>query len=67
MILLKWIVAAVLAYEIQCRLCDAASLRKHGIDHVTYGALSSCGAACKLLSLARVGAVQACEKARRRP
>src|SRR5881275_1402869 len=45
------ITAAVLAYEIQCRLCDAASLRKHGIDHVTYGALSSCAAACKLLGL----------------
>lgn len=45
------IVAAALAYEIQCRLCDAASLRKHGIDHVTYGALSSCAAACKLLDL----------------
>src|SRR5438874_971050 len=29
------IAAAVLAYEVQCRLCDAASLRKHGIDHVT--------------------------------
>src|SRR5947209_16964946 len=26
------ITAAVLAYEIQCRLCDAASLRKHGWD-----------------------------------
>jgi 2-methylcitrate dehydratase len=45
------ITAAVLAYEIQCRLCDAASLRKHGIDHVTYGAISSCVAACKLLNL----------------
>src|SRR4051812_45850087 len=45
------IVAAVLAYEIQCRLCDAASLRKHGVDHVTYGALSSCAAACKLMGL----------------
>src|SRR5437868_2821489 len=43
------ITAAVLAYEIQCRLCDAASLRKHGIDHVTYGAISSCLAACQLL------------------
>jgi 2-methylcitrate dehydratase len=43
--------AAVLAYEVQCRLCDAASLRQHGIDHVTYGALSSAAAACKLLSL----------------
>lgn len=45
------ITAAMLAYEIQCRLCDAASLRKHGIDHVVYGALSSCLAACKLLKL----------------
>ena len=45
------ITAAVLAYEIQCRLCDAASLRKHGWDHVTYGAISSCVAACKLLGL----------------
>src|SRR5438045_1024422 len=45
------ITAAVLAYEIQCRFCDAASLRKHGIDHVTYGAISSSAAACKLLRL----------------
>lgn len=45
------ITAGVLAYEIQCRLCDAASLRKHGFDHVTYGAISSCVAACKLLRL----------------
>src|SRR5438132_2969392 len=45
------ITAAVLAYEIQCRLCDAASLRKHGFDHVTYGALSSALAASKLLGL----------------
>src|SRR5207245_6883883 len=45
------ITAAVLAYEIQCRLCDAASLRQHGWDHVTYGAISSAIAACKLLKL----------------
>ncbi|HEV3144079.1 MAG TPA: MmgE/PrpD family protein [Gemmataceae bacterium] len=45
------ITAAVLAYEIQLRLCDAASLRKYGIDHVTYGAISSCIAACKLMKL----------------
>ena len=45
------ITAAVLAYEIQCRLCDAASLRKHGIDHVTYGAVSTAAAAGKLLNL----------------
>jgi 2-methylcitrate dehydratase len=45
------ITAAVLAYEIQCRLCDACSLRSQGVDHVTYGALSSAAAACKLMKL----------------
>ena len=45
------ITAAVLAYEIQCRLCDASSLRKQGVDHVTYGALSSAIAACRLMNL----------------
>ena len=45
------ITAAALAYEIQCRLCDAASLRKHGVDHVTYGAISSALAAGKLMRL----------------
>jgi 2-methylcitrate dehydratase len=45
------ITAAVLAYEVQCRLCDAASLRKHGWDHVFYGALSATLAACKLMRL----------------
>lgn len=43
------ITAAVLAYEIQCRLCDAASLRKYGVDHVTYGAISCALAAGKLM------------------
>src|SRR5688572_999436 len=45
------ITAAVLAYEIQCRFCDAASLRQYGVDHVTYGAISSAVAACKLMRL----------------
>lgn len=45
------ITAAVLAYEIQCRFCDAASLRKHGVDHVTYGAISSAVASAKLMRL----------------
>jgi 2-methylcitrate dehydratase len=45
------ITAAVLAYEIQCRFCDSASLRKHGVDHVTYGAISSAAAAAKLMKL----------------
>ncbi|HEX3315736.1 MAG TPA: MmgE/PrpD family protein [Gemmataceae bacterium] len=45
------ITAAVLAYEVQCRLCDASSLRKNGFDHVTYGAISSALAAGKILGL----------------
>jgi 2-methylcitrate dehydratase len=45
------ITAAVLAYEVQCRFCDAASLRAHGVDHVTYGAISSAIAAGKLMGL----------------
>lgn len=37
----------VIAYEVQCRLCDAYSIRKRGWDHVTYGSFSTvagCGA-----------------------
>src|SRR6476659_7935144 len=45
------ITAAVLAYEVQCRFCDACSLRKQGVDHVTYGAISSAVAAAKLMGL----------------
>jgi 2-methylcitrate dehydratase len=45
------ILAAVIAYEIQCRLCDAASLRAGGWDHVVYGALSSALAAGQLWDL----------------
>ncbi len=45
------ILATVIAYEIQCRLCDAASLRAGGWDHVTYGALSTTLAAGKIWGL----------------
>src|SRR5579872_3326512 len=45
------VTAAVLAYEIQCRLCDAASIRRNGWDHVTYGAFSTSAAAAKLFGL----------------
>lgn len=45
------ILAAVIGYEIQCRLCDAASLRAHGWDHVFYGALSTAALAGKLWNL----------------
>lgn len=45
------ILATVIGYEIQCRLCDAASLRAGGWDHVTYGALSTALLAAKLWDL----------------
>src|SRR6266511_6492230 len=45
------VVAIALAYEVQCRLCDAASLRARGWDHVTYGAFSSALAAARLMRL----------------
>lgn len=43
--------AIVLGYELQCRLCDAASLRARGWDHVTYGAISTALLSGKLLGL----------------
>jgi 2-methylcitrate dehydratase len=45
------ITAIALAYEVQCRLCDAASIRARGWDHVTYGAFSSALAAARLMGL----------------
>ena len=45
------ILAIALAYEIQCRLCDAASIRSRGWDHVCYGLVSSALASGKLLGL----------------
>ena len=47
------LVAIVLAYEVQCRLCDAADLRHRGWDHVCYGLVSGALAAGKLLGLSR--------------
>jgi 2-methylcitrate dehydratase len=43
--------AIALAYEVQCRLCDAAALRPRGWDHVTYGPFSSALAAAKVMQL----------------
>ena len=45
------IAAAAAAYEIQCRLCDAADIRHRGWDHVNYGLVSSALAASKLMGL----------------
>ncbi len=43
--------AIVLAYEVQCRLCDAAALRPRGWDHVTYGPFSAALGAAKVMKL----------------
>ncbi len=53
------IVAMTIAYELQCRLCDAAALRPLGWDHVTYGAFSTALAAAKLLKLSPEAMAQA--------
>jgi len=45
------ITATALAYEVQCRLCDAASIRARGWDHVTYGVFSTALASAKLMQL----------------
>ncbi len=54
-----WITAAAVAYEVQCRLCDAASIRARGWDHTTYGSISSTLAAAKLLGLSHEQTVHA--------
>jgi len=46
-----FISALIIAYEIQCRLCDAASLRTRGWDHVTYGAFSVALGVGKLMNM----------------
>jgi 2-methylcitrate dehydratase len=51
--------ALALAYEVQCRLCDAAALRPRGWDHVTYGPFSSALASAKILNLSRAQTIQA--------
>src|SRR5881296_4349363 len=45
------ITAIALGYEVQCRFCDAASIRARGWDHVTYGAFSTALASAKLMKL----------------
>jgi 2-methylcitrate dehydratase len=51
--------AIALAYEMQCRLCDAAALRPRGWDHVTYGPLTSALGAAKIMELSNEQTVQA--------
>src|SRR5205823_6841148 len=47
----EMITATAIAYEVQCRLCDAASIRARGWDHPTYGSFSTALAAAKLMKL----------------
>ena len=47
----EMILATAIAYEVQCRLCDAASVRARGWDHPTYGAFSTALACAKLMKL----------------
>lgn len=51
--------AITLAYEIQCRLCDAAALRTRGWDHVTYGPISSVIGVAKTMKLSEAQTLQA--------
>lgn len=53
------ILATVLAYEIQCRFCDATSLRKDGWDHTYYLQISSAFGVSKLLGLTKEKMIQA--------
>ncbi len=43
--------AIAVAYEVQCRLCDAADIRHRGWDHVCYGLVSSALAAGRIMDL----------------
>ena len=54
-----WITAAAIAYEVQCRLCDAASIRARGWDHTTYGSISSTLASARLLGLSHAKTLHA--------
>jgi len=51
--------AVAIAYEVQCRLCDAAALRPRGWDHVTYGPFSSALGAAKVMKLSAAQTQQA--------
>ncbi len=53
------LLSMVLAYEIQCRLCDAANLRSRGWDHVCYGLVSGALASGRLMRLSREELAQA--------
>ena len=45
------LLSVALAFEIQCRLCDAADIRHRGWDHVCYGLVSTALASGRLMGL----------------
>jgi 2-methylcitrate dehydratase len=53
------ITATVLAYEVFCRICDAADLKPLGFDHVTVGGMASTAAAARLLGLSAAETTEA--------
>ena len=48
-----FLIALGIAYQIQCRLSEAAPVRNRGFDHVTQGAYSVAGSVAKALQLDR--------------
>src|SRR5215471_1138846 len=53
------LLSIALAYEIQCRLCDAADIRHRGWDHVCYGLVSVAIASGWLMRLSQEQLTQA--------
>jgi 2-methylcitrate dehydratase len=51
--------AIVIAYEVACRLCDAAQIRSRGWDHVTYMGIAASCACASLLGLDEAAALSA--------
>ena len=55
----EFVTAAAIAYEVPVTLCDAASLRVHGWDHVNYIGIGTALGAAKLLGLSPAETEQA--------
>jgi 2-methylcitrate dehydratase len=53
------ILGTAIAYELQCRLCDAANLWKLGWDHVIYGLISVSGGSSKIMGIGKDKTAQA--------
>jgi 2-methylcitrate dehydratase len=47
----EFLTALAVAYQVQCRLSEAAPVRAHGFDHVTHGAIAAAAGAAKALRL----------------